>query len=111
MTLFDLEEMSFIYTIFDHYLNIHYGRWNIDMTILDYNLVRLHKCLNKVLFMMNAEQTIIPLTPNEWSLALEYYLQIDVDLFYMKTCSFRGAGLYNHITLHPMYQNDKYMFS
>ncbi|CAF4171123.1 unnamed protein product, partial [Rotaria sordida] len=25
------------------------------------------------------------------TIALEFYLQIDVDLFYMKTCSFRGA--------------------
>ncbi|CAF3318596.1 unnamed protein product [Rotaria sp. Silwood2] len=28
---------------------------------------------------------------DEYSLALEFYLQIDVDLFYMKTCSYRGA--------------------
>ncbi|CAF1406327.1 unnamed protein product [Rotaria sordida] len=27
----------------------------------------------------------------QMAIALEFYLQIDVDLFYMKTCSFRGA--------------------
>ncbi len=37
---FDLEEMSFIYKIIEQYLQICYGRWNVDMNILDYNLAR-----------------------------------------------------------------------
>ncbi|CAF5132064.1 unnamed protein product, partial [Rotaria sp. Silwood1] len=28
---------------------------------------------------------------DEMALALECYLQMDIDLFYMKTCSFNGA--------------------
>ncbi|CAF4870689.1 unnamed protein product, partial [Rotaria socialis] len=28
---------------------------------------------------------------DEYTIALEFYLQIDIDLFYMKTCSYRGA--------------------
>ncbi|CAF1457680.1 unnamed protein product, partial [Rotaria sordida] len=31
------------------------------------------------------------LNSKQMAMALEFYLQIDVDLFYMKTCSFRGA--------------------
>ncbi|CAF1266381.1 unnamed protein product [Rotaria sordida] len=31
------------------------------------------------------------LNSKQMAIALEFYLQIDVDLFYMKTCSFRGA--------------------
>ncbi|CAF1366575.1 unnamed protein product [Rotaria sordida] len=31
------------------------------------------------------------LTSKQMAIVLEFYLQIDVDLFYMKTCSFRGA--------------------
>jgi hypothetical protein len=31
------------------------------------------------------------LDENEYSMALEFYLQIDINLFYMKTCSYREA--------------------
>ncbi len=31
------------------------------------------------------------LDENEYSIALEFFLQIDINLFYMKTCSYRGA--------------------
>jgi hypothetical protein len=109
---FDLEEMSFIYTLYDNYLGRCSRGWNVDMAILDYNLVRLHKCLDKVLLvMMNIEQsTVIPFTSDEWLIALEFYLQIDVDLFYMKTCSFRGADLYDDFPEHPGYHDRKYIF-
>lgn len=110
MAFFDMEEMSFIYTIFAHHLSIFYGKWDVDMSILDYNLVRLHKCLNQVLAMMNIEPIIIPFTPNEWSTALEFYLQIDVDLFYMKTCSFRGAALDDEIPIHSTPNDDRHIF-
>ncbi|CAF1561576.1 unnamed protein product, partial [Adineta ricciae] len=41
------------------------------------------------------------LDQNEYPVALEFYLQIDVDLFYMKTCSFRGV---------QPHASDKYVF-
>ena len=33
----------------------------------------------------------LQLTVMEWKFALEFYLQIDIDCFYLKTCSFRGS--------------------
>jgi hypothetical protein len=104
------KEMSFFYTLYEIYLGRYSRGWNVDMAILDFNLVRLHKCLDNVLTMMNIESTVIPFSLDEWSVALEFYLQIDVDIFYMKTCSFRGADLYEDLPKHPDYYDKQYLF-
>ncbi|CAF1450870.1 unnamed protein product [Adineta steineri] len=62
---------------------------NVDKSIINFNLNRLHNCVIKV-----AEQYGLPYTTlsiDELPLALEFYLQIDVDMFYLKTCSFNGV--------------------
>jgi hypothetical protein len=85
-------------------------RWKIECSIIDYNLCRLRKCMT-----LYTAQTNEPalLSFDEWPIALEFYLQIDgkdspssssfvrlhflrfsmglVDMFFMKTCQFRGA--------------------
>ncbi|CAF1426785.1 unnamed protein product [Rotaria sordida] len=69
--------------------------WNVNKEILEYNFIRL-KTLNNMIatnrirrFSTQFDQEY--LNENEYSFALELFLQIDVDLFYMKTCSYRGA--------------------
>ncbi|CAF1196813.1 unnamed protein product [Rotaria magnacalcarata] len=73
-------------------------RFKIDLAILDHNYARLDNFLN--LFrtarrrLINAKeyaQDLLQLEVNEKPQLLEFYLQMDVDLFYMKTCSFRDA--------------------
>ncbi|CAF3908737.1 unnamed protein product [Adineta steineri] len=62
---------------------------NVDKSIINFNLNRLHNCVVKV-----AEQYGLPYTTlniGELPLALEFYLQIDVDMFFLKTCSFNGV--------------------
>ncbi|CAF1447688.1 unnamed protein product [Adineta steineri] len=63
-------------------------RWKIPYSLIDYNLSRLRTCMH--LYTQQTNQPAI-LSLNEWSLALEFFLQIDVDVFFMKTCNFRGA--------------------
>ena len=55
-------------------------QWHIDIPILDYNLARLHECATRHGFHFSF--TDLPL-------ALEFFLQMDVDLFHLKTCAFR----------------------
>lgn len=71
-------------------------RLKVNLTILDYNYTRLNQYMN----MLIEQQTVIfKLRPHEiqyideheYPLALEFYLQFDINLFYMKTCSFRFA--------------------
>ena len=71
-------------------------RLKVDITLLDYNYTRL----NKYMKMLTYDQVrVFNLRPHEiqsidekeYPLALEFYLQFDVNMFYMKTCSFRFA--------------------
>ncbi|CAF1520678.1 unnamed protein product [Adineta ricciae] len=71
-------------------------RLKVDFAILDYNYTRLDQYIQRLV----AEQIqVFNLLPNEISrldereypLALEFFLQFDVNMFYMKTCSFRHA--------------------
>ncbi|CAF1489062.1 unnamed protein product [Adineta steineri] len=55
-------------------------KWSIDKTILDYNLDRLQKCA-----MMKHFYFSYPDLP----FVLEFFLQMDVDVFHLKTCTFR----------------------
>ncbi|CAF1451534.1 unnamed protein product [Adineta steineri] len=80
-------------------------RFQIDNAILDYNYERLHTCMNimvqeRIRYGLLAMDTIgmEELRIVEHALAMEFYLQIDDELFFMKTCSFRNAqpSLYNH---------------
>jgi hypothetical protein len=107
---FNGEDMSFLYTLHEVFVGTRSNGWNVDISILDYNLVRLHKCVDKVLAQMNIESTAVPFSFDEWSIALEFYLQIDVDLFYMKTCSFRGADLYIDLPSHYNYYGQRHLF-
>ena len=71
-------------------------KWQIGMRILDFNYVRLQQVLQ--LFgetrgrLCNPTRVSVSqwqLNEEEYPAMLEFYLQMDVDLFYMKTCSFR----------------------
>ncbi len=57
-------------------------QWHIDIPILDYNLARLRQ-----IEMDNNFQFYF----NDIPVALEFFLQMDVDLFHLKTCLFRQA--------------------
>ncbi|CAF3153835.1 unnamed protein product [Rotaria socialis] len=69
--------------------------WNISVEILEFNFTRLKTFANRLAidrmqrFSTSWYQEY--LHDDEYSIALEFYLQIDKDLFYMKTCSYRGA--------------------
>ncbi|CAF4518539.1 unnamed protein product [Rotaria sp. Silwood1] len=69
--------------------------WNINRDILKHNFGQLMN-LNRLFaanrihcFSTRPDQEYIG--EEEYALALEFFLQIDVHLFYMKTCSYRGA--------------------
>ncbi|CAF1659763.1 unnamed protein product [Rotaria magnacalcarata] len=69
--------------------------WNISVEILEFNFTRLKTFINR-LAIYRMQRFSKPwhqeyLHDDEYSMALEFYLQIDKDLFYMKTCSYRGA--------------------
>ncbi|CAF1450890.1 unnamed protein product [Adineta steineri] len=55
-------------------------KWSIDKTLLDCNLGRLQKCA-----MMKGFYFSYPDLP----FVLEFFLQMDVDVFHLKTCTFR----------------------
>ena len=58
--------------------------WHIDIPILDYNLALLEQC---------ATRHGIHFSLTDLPLALEFFLQMDVDLFHLKTCVFRQGQL------------------
>ncbi|CAF1392821.1 unnamed protein product [Adineta steineri] len=79
-------------------------RLHINDAIVDYNYPRLLKCfdimiderlsyglINKSFY----DENRLPI--EEYPIALEFFLQIDLNLFFMKTCSFRGAIARNSI--------------
>ncbi|CAF2085486.1 unnamed protein product [Rotaria magnacalcarata] len=69
--------------------------WNVNKEILEFNFKRLMYLSNQFAanrvhrFSTHSNQEY--LHEDEYTIALEFYLQIDIDLFYMKTCSYRGA--------------------
>ncbi|CAF4063110.1 unnamed protein product, partial [Rotaria sordida] len=80
-----------------YYLSI-LERFNVDLSILDHNYARLKDFLQlfytariRMLRFNKRLQNTSYLKDDEMPLLLEFYLQMDVDLFYMKTCSFRDA--------------------
>ena len=90
-------------------------RLKVNLALIDFNLVRFQhiverfQLLQKVFYRrcieytnsntqeysqqqtMHLTKNLITLHYHELSIGLEFFLQVDVDLFYMKACSFRGA--------------------
>jgi hypothetical protein len=90
--------LSFLLQQYTTYYGSIIERFNIDLAILDFNYLRLKKFIQ---LSYSASIRILPsgqsanmdyhLQDEELPQLLEFFLQIDIDLFYMKTCSFRGA--------------------
>jgi hypothetical protein len=73
-------------------------RFHVDLSILDYNYARMNHFLRlwrdarlRVLGHQRSSSISLQLSNDEYPQLMEFYLQIDVDLFYMKTCTFRQA--------------------
>lgn len=89
---------SLMYNYYQNYFLSISDRLNVDISVLDHNYARLQAFLE--LFrqrraqMLHANKRLedtFYLHDCELPQLLEFYLQMDVDLFYMKTCSFRNA--------------------
>ena len=69
--------------------------WNIDRSILEWNLMRIMQINHLLSIHRTYHFAIQPnrgyLREEEYALALEFYLQTDRDLFYMKTYGLNGA--------------------
>ncbi|CAF3459959.1 unnamed protein product, partial [Rotaria sp. Silwood2] len=69
--------------------------WNIHRNTLEFNLKKMLTLLDTLAhkrmyhFSTHPQEEYFP--ENEYTTALEFYLQMDYNLFYMKTCSYRGA--------------------
>lgn len=91
--------MNFIYRYLYEHLN---ERFHVDLSILDYNLTRLDETMT-IMCMQHDQQywtdeqrkyredRSIQFDFAQIALALEIFLQVDVDLFYIKTCNYNGA--------------------
>jgi hypothetical protein len=76
---------SYLLSIFhDVYLKLS-QEWHIDIPILDHNLARLRQLATKYGFYF---------TDLDLPIALEFFLQMDIDVFDLKTCSFRQSKPY-----------------
>jgi hypothetical protein len=80
----------------DHFTTFYeplVSRLNIDWKVLDCNYVRLNKCLylfaNERMHRLQQTPQELKLMDNEKLIAMEFFLQMDVDLFYMKTFASR----------------------
>ncbi|CAF1338839.1 unnamed protein product [Adineta steineri] len=103
LEMIDSMNDSFLVAIYRQLLYDLSIKWQISIPLLDYNLARLNKCTRKCLEHWQQQQrqdhlqllpripTTATFTIEELPSVLEFYLQIDVDLFYLKTCSFRQA--------------------
>ena len=93
---------SYIYSTYEDLLGNLSERLHVDKAILDYNLCRLHHIIHvfqskyrsyersNLLFdhrfqLPVQEQHMRMLNQNELIILLEFFLQINVDLFFMKT--------------------------
>ena len=69
--------------------------WDVDYDVLECNFARLMMMTNRLarerMYRFSASYTDAYLHEDDYSMALEFYLQVDRHLFYMKTCSYRGA--------------------
>ncbi|CAF1358586.1 unnamed protein product [Adineta steineri] len=115
---FTLTDESNDISVRSHFMKIYdklYGdlseRFQIDNAILDYNYERIRTCMNimvqeRIRYRSLAMDTIgmEELRIVEHALAMEFYLQLDDELFFMKTCSFRNAQptLHNQHGIFPV---------
>ena len=87
---------SFIRDKGQHFYGDLVDRLKVDMALLDYNYTRL-VTFTRVLANEQAQVFDLPfdhvasMNEREYPLALEFFLQFDVHVFYMKTCTFRFA--------------------
>ncbi|CAF1336830.1 unnamed protein product [Rotaria sordida] len=97
---------SYLYLIYDNWLGHFKTRLNVDTSILDYNLYRLFHIIELFIskyrtyegsdFLFDHhfkvplhEKFLRRLHIYELVILLEFFLQLDVDMFFMKTCAFR----------------------
>ncbi|CAF3477230.1 unnamed protein product [Rotaria socialis] len=71
-------------------------RLKVDVSILDYNYIRLNNYMRLLMYeqikVFNSRIDQIPrIEESEYPLLLEFFLQFDINLFYMKTCSLHYA--------------------
>ncbi|CAF3547400.1 unnamed protein product [Rotaria socialis] len=113
-TIMSREMDSFMGDLFRYHFGNLSERLKVNMAFIDFNLACFRAIIRRfqlirqlfyrryMLFNNNVNDLTSPqqqLTNNllslefkEMSVGLEFFLQLDVDLFYMKTCSFRGAN-------------------
>ncbi|CAF1361912.1 unnamed protein product [Rotaria sp. Silwood1] len=89
---------SLMYNYYKNYFLTICDRFHVDISILDHNYARLQHFLElfstrrvQILHANKRMEDTFYLHDHEFPQLLEFYLQMDVDLFYMKTCSFRNA--------------------
>ena len=93
------ENQSFLKQKYQLFFESLMGRFQVGLKILDYNYIRLQQILRlynniRLRFFNNSNRSNIvewQIEEEEYPALLEFYLQFDVDLFYMKTCSFGQA--------------------
>ncbi|CAF4210926.1 unnamed protein product [Rotaria sp. Silwood2] len=87
---------SFLREKFNMFFGDLLERLKVDLSILDYNYTRLNKFMKMLAYeqirAFNLQPNAIPeIEEKEYPVVLEFFLQFDVNMFYMKTCSFRYA--------------------
>ncbi|CAF4806483.1 unnamed protein product, partial [Rotaria sp. Silwood1] len=87
---------SFLRDKYHMYFGDLLERLKVDLSILDYNYTRLNQFMRMLAYeqmrVFNIQaQEIQRINEKEYPIALEFFLKFDVNLFYMKTCSFRHA--------------------
>ncbi|CAF3548004.1 unnamed protein product [Rotaria socialis] len=87
---------SFLYEKYQMFYVDLLERLKVDMAVLDYNYLRLNNYMKLLMFermrIFNISlDNISKIDEKEYPLALEFFLQFDVNMFYMKTCSLRYA--------------------
>ena len=89
---------SFIINCYNTYFNSILSPLKRDLSILDHNFDRLNYFIElfrasrrRLLSTIKCAEDLVDLNDDEKPQLLEFYLQMDVDLFYMKTCSYSDA--------------------
>ncbi|CAF1524614.1 unnamed protein product, partial [Adineta ricciae] len=86
---------SYFYSEYQAYMSMLIYKYNVDEPILSYNLARFKQCYDMFIDDYCYHHSCLPeqfeITTKQKNYALEFYLQMDVDLFFMKTCSYRSA--------------------
>ena len=94
----DTQVNSFMVQYYHVYFAPLLERFHVDLSILDHSYMRMktfiefyREAITRILGPQETLDHQYRLNENEYAPLLEFYLQLDVDLFYMKTCAFRGA--------------------